>query len=306
MIALKQILVFACVIVSVAMISGCTMSDSDIQNYIDSHPDEVKAYVDSHGEQISSYLAEHPEILEQITLPETQAPLEQLPMAMEELETTKEPIETPTTAIPEATPTVAETTVIQTTVATTIPTPTPTTTIPTTEPTPTIIVTPTENVTTVATTIIPTTTPATVSTPTPEPTPTGYLDETGRYALVSYERKDWHLETTEPNTPIFLTYMNCIPSDLTGMVGTCSMSGTISTSGSGVNDPVSGPSVGYSFSFTWTDIGNGDYRTSEIPNLDQVLVLSPDNVVRSERTMHYDQQTRRVTISGYNDITFWR
>jgi hypothetical protein len=320
----KQILIFACIIVSVAAISGCTMSDEDVQSYIDSHPDEINAYVSSHGEMISSYLAEHPEILEAIELPEATQTLSIEPQTyeVEVTETQSSPTESPTVVIQSTTnPTETQTptpTVTDTHEVTTVPTTEPTqvvttTTIPTTEPTtipttePTIEVT-TEIPTTILTneiTTIQTTIPTTEPTPTPIPTQAPYLDSNGVLAIYGYPNGGWEDVQSIPNTPLRKASLFCITPEMNsgpnapknqGLTGTCTLSGVMSNTADDRYDDPNGPSLAFGFSFTWKDIGSGNYETSAIPNLNKDVVWSDE---KSPRTLHVDPSTNTLTISGY-------
>jgi len=320
---LKQIFVFACIIVSVAMISGCTMSDEDVQSYIDSHPDEINAYVSSHGEMISSYLAEHPEILEAIELPEATTTLSVEPQTyeVEVTETQSSPTETPTVVIQSTTPIPTETqtqtpTVTDTPVVTTVPTTEPTqvvttTTIPTTEPTtipttePTIEVTteiPTTILTTAATTV-PTTIPTTEPTPTPIPTQAPYLDSNGVLAI--YGSGSWKDVQAIPNTPLITARIGCSSPEMDifnspknqGLSGTCTINGYVSNTADDRYDAMDTPSLSFNIQFTWKDIGNGDYETSAMQNLDKDVVWTTE---KSPRILHVDTSTRTLTISGFD------
>ena len=43
MMSLKQLLVLSCIVVVATTMAGCTMSDDEIQAYVNSHPDEIQA-----------------------------------------------------------------------------------------------------------------------------------------------------------------------------------------------------------------------------------------------------------------------
>lgn len=322
MTALKQILIFACIIVSVAMISGCTMSDSDVQSYIDSHPDEINAYVSSHGEMISAYLAEHPEILEAIELPEATVTLAVEPQKYEAevTETQSPPTESPTvviqstTTIPTETqtptPTATDTPEV-TTVPTTEPTQVVTTTIPTTEPTTIPTTEPTTEVTTdtpttiqtTETTTVSTTIPTTEPTPTPIPTQAPYLDSNGVLAI--YGSGSWKDVQAIPNTPLIAARIGCSSPEMgifnspknQGLSGTCTINGYVSNTADDRYDAMDTPSLSFSTQFTWKDIGNGDYETSAMQNLNKDVVWTTE---KSPRILHVDTSTRTLTISGFD------
>ncbi len=306
MTAIKQILIFACIIVSVAMISGCTMSDSDIQGYIDSHPDEVKAYVDSHGQQISSYLAEHPEILEQITFPTTTVSPEQQPPVVED-SPSESPTESQTVSLTETPLTTIETTIVPTTVE---QTPTITTEIQTTQPTtePTIEITtePTVNVTTVVTTEIPTTIPTTE--PTPVPTPTPYISTvTGQPAIVDVTNP-WTLvspqEGIRATMTVSLNYNNPSYSGVDPFNGIATISGEANNVAIKREDgnPVGVGSLhgtDFSYQFTWHDNIDGTYSTSSIIN-------PLDWSDRTARTITYSVSgtSEKLHFSGWPEGTY--
>lgn len=313
MTSLKQILVFACIIVSIMMVAGCTMSDSEVQSYIDSHPDEISQYVSSHGEMISSYLADHPEILEAIELPETTATLDVEPQTYESevTETQTSPTESPTIVIQSTT---AITTETQTPTPTVTDTP-EVTTATTTEPTPTetipeTMVTQTET-TPIPTTIIttlPTTEPTTVvtteQTPTPIPMQAPYLDSNGVLAIYGSPSGSWKDAQSIPNTPLISARMGCSSPEMSvfnsqknqGLVGTCTISGDVSVTGDDRYDDPSTPSMPFVISFTWKDVGSGNYETSEIQNLNKDVVWSSE---KSPRILHVDTSTGILTISGF-------
>ena len=321
MMSLKQLLVFSCIIVVATTMSGCTMSDSEVQAYIDNHPEEISQYVSSHGEMISSYLSEHPEILEAIELPEATVTLAVEPQTYgaEVTETQSPPTESPTvviqsTTIPTetqpTTPTVTDTPEV-TTVPTTDPTTEVTTTIQTTGPTsiPTTEVT-TEVTTDIPTTIptasaitIPTTVPTTEPTPAPIPTQAPYLDSNGVLAI--YGSGSWKDVQATPNTPLITARIGCSSPEMDvfnspknqGLVGTCIIHGDVSNTADGNYDNPNGPSLAFSIQFTWKDIGNGDYETSAIQNLNKDVVWTTE---KYPRILHVDTSTRTLTISGFD------
>jgi hypothetical protein len=316
MMSLKQLLVFTCIVVSVAMVAGCTMSDSEVQEYIDNHPEEISQYVSSHGEMISSYLAEHPEILEAIELPEATATLAVEPQTCEAevTETQLSPTESPTVVIQSTTviPTETQTptpTVTGTPEITTVPTtePTPTSTIPETMvtqeettpiPTPTITTIPTTSATT-----IPTTVATTEPTPATIPTQSPYLDSNGVLAI--YGSGSWKDVQAIPNTPLITARMGCSSPEMDifnspknqGLSGTCTINGDVSNTADDRYDAMDTPSLSFSIQFTWKDIGNGDYETSAIPNLNKDVVWTTE---KSHRILRVDTSTRTLTISGFD------
>lgn len=267
---LSQLLI-GLVLIGAVIISGCTMSDSDIQNYIDSHPEEIKAYADSHGAEISQYLQEHPEIIEQITFPATPEPLEQTTMAVEELQTA-EPTETATTAIQETTQIPTETTVIPTTTPTQVQT-IEETIVPTTEPTQEVT---TEIPTTIQTTI-PTTIATTIPTtePTPIPTPTPYISTFTGYPAIVDVNGPWTLVSNQNGIKATMTaslnYNSPSYSGVDPYNGIATISGEANNAAIKREDgnPVGVGSLhgtDFSYQFTWHDNLDGTYSTSSIIN----------------------------------------
>lgn len=294
---ITHVIITAAILLCAVVISGCTMSDADIQNYVNTHPDEIKAYVDSHGQQISTYLEEHPEILEQITLPETPmpAPIGTMVSATETTTT----VEPTTIATQQSAPT-TETTVI------------PTTTIPTTETT-TISTTTTTAVPTTTKTTLPTTAPTTVTTMqvidnTPVPTtlvtmvpePTPYIIATTGLPLVSYRKSEYVGYTSDPEIDSIVLSMHTQYSRLDDKFGTASLSMHVKnlTYTDGHVQGVSGSGyIQSSYDFTWNDNLDGTYSISAIG-------LPKDQRDIHIRTIVVEPNTGYFTISGYEGITF--
>lgn len=293
---ITHVIITAAILLCAVVISGCTMSDADIQNYINSHPDEVEAYVDSHGQQISTYLSEHPEILEQITLPETPtpAPLETMVSATETTTAVEPtvptviptPTETPTQIITTETTTPIPTTIV-TTIQTTLPTTIPTT-IPTTTPT------------TIPTTQVIDNTPVTTTLVTIVPEPTPYIVSGTGLPLVSYRKSEYVGYTSDIEIDSIVLSMHTQNSRLDDKFGTASLSMHVKnlTYTDGHVQGVSGSGyIQSSYDFTWNDNLDGTYSISAIG-------LPKDQRDIHIRTIVVEPNTGYFTISGYEGITF--
>jgi hypothetical protein len=281
---MKYLLVFACIILSVLLVAGCTEEDAYI--YLQEHPDQITAYFAEHPDQINEYIAEHPEIMANITIPVTPEPLSTLVSAIET--SIPETIEQPTSEITTVTTTeVITETVTPTTEVTTVPTTTMETTVPATE------------VTTIATTEIPTTVVTTIPTtvPTPEPTLSAFIDTHTGFPAIATIRNSWI--ASNPSQMISGQIQTMIGHDVTGMTGTGtyivtthSYIGVDGTSWSG-----SLPTT-INMGFTWIDIGDGNYQI--------IGLTDPMHQNETEpRTAHYDQSSDTLTISGLSDTNMF-
>ena len=316
--SINKLVVIGIVILTV-LLAGCTLSDDQVQQYIQDHPEEVKAYVDSHGQQISQYLQDHPEILEQITIPPTvEPPNNPVTRSSEEIgTTTMEPTTEVTTAVTTEIPTTPQTTIppTQTTVPDTTQTTAPTTeitTIATTLPTNVETTIPTTTQTTISITTTPTPNVTTIVTPVPTQTP--YISKLTGWQAIRTQGNAWRLVTPQQGLSATLTASvtpNILPWDPndpdskyilhgTGVITGESNNATIlNREGNPTNTGTYHGNDIY-FEFVWTDNLDGTYDITALENPLNWQDKQPRTAIYS-----FNAQTEQLHFSGWPEGTYF-